>query len=184
MTLRADESQYVAIKTVSEQLLGRKAWYDLKECTSMVVWKKYVIKLLRAVKLAVQETVHVRDDAWFGELSDFVERGLEDTRKSKSIDELFSRLAAALLRISFLQVGVFPDRSKSQEVPLRRDHWRLSAFRSVQYVQSLGQLEGRFWSEQQRKLGAQNQMAVWERYRLSKNKIPYSKWCAEQRPNR
>jgi len=180
MTLRADESQYLTLKIVSEQLLGRKAWYDLKECTSLVVWKKYVTKLLRAMELAVQETVQVRDDLWFEEFSDYVQRGLELARKSKSIDELFSGLSATLLRISFLQIGFFPNQSKSQKVSLRRADWRLSRFRTVQYVQSAEQLEDLFWSKQQGELGVQDQMAVWEHYRTSKSKIRYSEWCGLQ----
>lgn len=177
--IRPDISQHCAIKMAFEQIFGNKAWLDLKECTSIATWKKYTTKLLRAIRLAVEETIQVRDDAWFKEICEHIEHGLQVTTNAKSIDELLSGLSATLIRVVFLQIGGVPNRRQDRKVTLARDNWRLDGFRMVQYVQSNTQLEALFWSKQQKALGFENQMRFWDRYRASKSKIPYSKWCAE-----
>jgi hypothetical protein len=177
--IRPDISQHCAIKMAFEQIFGNKAWLDLKECTSIATWKKYTTKLLRAIRLAVEETIQVRDDAWFKEICEHIEHGLQVTTNAKSIDELLSGLSATLIRVVFLQIGGVPNRRQDRKVTLARDNWRLDGFRMVQYVQSNTQLEALFWSKQQKALGFENQMRLWDRYRASKSKIPYSKWCAE-----
>jgi hypothetical protein len=181
MILRADISQYYAIKAAFEQIFGNEAWLDLKECTAIATWKKYATRLLRAMKLAVEETIHVRDEAWFGEICECIGHGLRITEDVKSVDELLSGLSATLVRLVFLQIGMFPNQSKSRKVTLARDNWRLDAFRTVQYIQSARQLERVFWRKQQAAMGFEEQMKLWEQYRASKNKAPYSKWCAEHK---
>jgi hypothetical protein len=177
MKLCADISQFYTIKTAFEQVFGNKAWLDLKECTSLAIWKKYVTKLLRAVRLAIEETTQVRDDDWFAQVCECIEHGLQITTKAKTIEELLSGLSATLISVVFLQIGMFPDRRGLSDVTLARDNWRLDNFRTVQYVQSNKQLEALFWSTQQRALGVEKQMNLWGKYRASKSKVPYSKWC-------
>jgi hypothetical protein len=176
--LRADSSQYYAIKQAFEQTFGNKAWLELKECTVVGTWKKYTANLLRAIQLAIDETVRFRDDAWFREINGHIEHGLEISRAAKSLDELLSGLAATLISVVFLQVGMFPNRRSRGKVTLARNNWRLDKFRTVQYIQNKGQLEALFWSEQQTALGVEKQMALWNQYRASKAKGPYSAWCA------
>ncbi|HEY5029163.1 MAG TPA: hypothetical protein VIK39_12190 [Candidatus Angelobacter sp.] len=178
-TIRADISQHCAIKMAFEQIFGNKAWLDLKECTSIAIWKKYTTKLLRAIRLAVEETIQIRDDAWFTEICEHIEHGLQITTNAKLIDELLSGLSATLIRVVFLQIGGVPNRRQDRKVTLARDNWRLDDFRTVQYVQSNRQLERLFWSKQQKALGFEKQMRLRDRHRASKSKIPYSKWCTE-----
>jgi hypothetical protein len=178
-TIRADISQHCAIKMAFEQIFGNEAWLDLKECTSIATWKKYTIKLLRAIRLAVEETTQVRDDAWFTEICEHIEYGLQIARNAKLIEELLSGLSATLIRVVFLQIGMVPNRTQDRKVTLARDNWRLDDFRTIQYVQSSRQLERLFWSKQQKALGFEKQMGLRGQYRASKSKVPYSKWCAE-----
>jgi hypothetical protein len=179
MNLRADISQYYAIKLAFEQTFGNKAWLELKECTTVATWKKYTGKLLRAMQLAIDETVRFRDDAWFREIKEHIDHGLKITKTAVSVDELLSGLAATLISVVFLQVGMLPNRRGSRrKVSLTRYHWRLDKFRTVQYIQSKEQVEAIFWSKQQIALGVEKQMAIWNQYRASKAKGPYSEWCA------
>jgi hypothetical protein len=177
--IHADISQYAAIKMAFEQIFGNKAWRDLKECTSIKTWKKYISKLLQAIRLAVKETIEIRDDVWFAEICEHIERGLQITQSARSIEELHSGLSATLIRIVFLQIGMIPNRRQAKHVTLTRENWHLNDFRTVQYIQSNSQLERQFWNKQQKTLGVEKQMNIWERYRASKSKIPYSKWCTE-----
>jgi|SRR5271156_5851071 len=179
--LRADISQHVAIKTALERIFGRRAWLDLKECTSITIWKKYAAKLLQATQIAIEETIQIRDDDWFSEICQHLDRGLEIARGAKSVDELFSGLSATLMKVVFLQIGTLPDRCSATKITLDRSNWRLDTFRTVQYVQGKGQLEGLFWSKQQKLVGVEKQMKVWNQYRTSRTKVPYSKWCAEHK---
>ena len=181
MTVRTDVSQHHAIETTFEQTFGNEVLLDLKECTSIAAWKKYTTKVLRAMRLAVEETTQVRDDAWFAEISEHIEHGLRITESAKSIDELLSGLSATLIRVVFLQIGMFPNRSEFPKVTLTRANWRLDKFRTVQYIQSRKQVEDLFWSKQQKELGVEKQMKLRDQHRASRSKAPYSQWCAEQR---
>jgi hypothetical protein len=180
MKLRYDTSQHFALKGALERTFGKKAWLDLKECTSVAKWKKYTSKLLRAMRIAIEETVRVRDDDWFEEICQHIEHGLKITEAAKEFDELLSALSATLVPLVFLQIGLVPHRTLNPKATLSRKDWRLDGFRTVQYVQTNEQLEAVFWSKQQRSLGVDRQMDLREKYRASKSKVPYSRWCAEQ----
>ncbi len=179
-TLRADISQHCAMKMAFEQIFGTQAWLDLKECTSIAIWKKYITMLLCAMQLAIEETIQVRDDDWFTEVRKHFEDGLQITKTAKLIDELFSDLSATLMRIVFLQIGNVPNRRRDRRVTLARDNWRLDGIRTVQYIQSNSQLEHLFWTKQQNDIGFDNQMRLRGQYRASRSKLTFSKWCIEQ----
>jgi threonine dehydratase len=108
-----------------------------------------------------------------------VARGLESIKRNSTIEDVIASLAGALINISFLQVGFMP-RRKGQDVKitLRKENWDLSLYRSVIYLQSPDQLERKFWSEQQREMGFQNQIDLHYEYKASKSELPYSEWCA------
>ena len=75
MTLRHDISQYHALKTTIEQLLGNKAWLDLKECTSVKTWRSYVLKLFAAVRISIEQSIEIRDEGWVAEVHENLDRG-------------------------------------------------------------------------------------------------------------
>ncbi|RQP21143.1 hypothetical protein DZC73_29430 [Albitalea terrae] len=165
------------LKSAIEQLLGRDAWYELKETTSLSPWRKHVLKLIKAIRVSIRESVQVRDATWMSEVTENLVRGEQAARKSKDIDELLSCFTATLLRQVFLQIGMLPDRTTSPTVSLSKENWRLNRQRSVQYVQSMEQLEAVFWSEQQSRIGFEKQMELHNEHRWSKSELPYSEWC-------
>lgn len=177
MPLRADISQYCALKFAIKQLLGNQAWLDLKECTSLSTWRAYVLKLIKAVRVSIEESVEVRDQMWMDAVIDNLKRGTESVKSSKDIDSLLSGFSATLLRQVFLQIGTIPNHQSARRVTLRRETWRLNYHCSVQ---SLAQVEAVFWSEQQRRIGIERQMELHYEYRVSKSKLPFSQWCRER----
>jgi hypothetical protein len=181
MPLKHDTSHLSMLKQAIEELLGREAWYDLKETTSEAKWRKYLLKLLKAVRISVHESIDVRDKAWIDAVDENLSRGEETLKSSKDIDDLLSSFTATLLRQVFLQIGMRPTRSDAQKVSLSKENWKLNSHRSVQYVQSKVQLEAVFWSEQQKKIGFQKQMALHDEHRQSKSELPYSEWCRQRK---
>lgn len=169
-----------ALKTALEQLLGREAWYDLKETTSLAPWRKYVLKSLKAIRVSTRETVQVRDAAWAAAVEENLSRGEQAAAKCKDIDDLLASFTATLLRQVFLQLGACPDRRTQDRVALRKDNWSMDGQRSVQYVQSGEQLENVFWSEQQVRIGSEEQMKLHDEHRWSKSPLPYSEWCRQR----
>lgn len=177
MTLRPDTSQYYALKAAIEQLLGNKAWLDLKECTSVRTWRKYVLKLFDAVRISITQSIEIRDEAWVVEVHENLDRGAMAAKSAKDIDDLLSVLSATLLRQVFLQIGRLPNRSTARKVTLAREYWTLNSHRSVQYIQTPTQIEAVFLSDQLRSIGVKKQRELHNEHLASKSKLPFSKWC-------
>lgn len=171
-------SKYLSLKSSIENLLGTEAWYALKESDSISIWRKFLGKALRALKVSIHETVQICDDDWLSEVDVLIEHGLEGLKRHNSIDELISCMAATLLNISFLQTGLLPRRKATLNcVSLRKENWRHDSFRQVVYLQTPKQRESLFLSKQQKSLGIEKQMETGRIYQLSGSKLPYSQWC-------
>jgi hypothetical protein len=135
-TLRYDMSQYYPLKETLEEILGGNTYRKLKETGTLKDWRVECTRLLDALGLAAQTTVLVADDDWRAEMKQQIDHGRSLLAASDVIDELLACLCATLIRISFLQLGFAPSRRRINRVPLRKDFWKLDAFRSVQYVQT------------------------------------------------
>ena len=177
MPLRYDISQNYALKEAIEGLLGNEAWLALKETTSIAAWRKQAIRLISAIETAVAATVKAADAGWFDEIAENLERGRSAIKSSKDIEELISALSAMLLRQVFLQLGLLPNRRTDRKVSIRREEWKLDAYRSVVYFQSSEQVEHEFRAQQGKRLSIHEQVELRARHRGSKTKLPYSAWC-------
>jgi len=180
MPLSHDTSHRIAIKGAIEEVLGKDAWYELKETTALAPWRKNVLKVLKAIRLSLAASVHVRDQGWSEEVECNLLRGEEGVKASTDIDELLSCFEATLVRLVFLQIGFAPNFKGHPGLPLRKENWSLDTYRSVQYVQAAEQLEALFWSEQQRRIGFEKQMELRDEHRRSRSKVPYSVWCRQR----
>lgn len=180
MTIRADSSQYYAVKAVFEEVFGNEAWLDLKECTSLAIWKRYTSKLFRAIQLSIEETIEVRDDAWSREICEHISHGQQIAKTAISIDELLSCLSATLIRLVFLQVGMLPNRRQTPKMTLARQNWNLGKFRTVQYIQTSKHLEALFWRKQQGAMDVERQLELFHEYQASKSTAQYSVWCTNR----
>ena len=179
MPLKYDTSHMIMLKSAIEQLLGSDAWYELKETTSFIPWRKNILKLLKVIRISIEESVEIRDQAWIEAVNENLARGEEGARTSKNIDELLSCFTATLLRQVFLQIGALPERTGQPGVSLKKENWRLNGQRSVQYVQSRTQIESMLWNEQQNRIGFKRQMELRNEHRRSKSALPYSEWCRQ-----
>ena len=168
------------LKATVAELLGNEAWLDLKETTSLATWRGYVVKLIDAIKISIQTSIEIRDDAWANEVSENLERGRASAKSAANIEVLLSEFSTTLLRQVFIQIGMCPSRSAARAVSLGRENWRLNGHRSVQYVQSPAQIESAFWSEQQQRIGFEKQMELRTEHRESRSKLPFSRWCKER----
>ena len=175
--LRHDMSHMYALKSSIEDLLGNRAWLELKETTSATTWRRYVLKLLDAIELSVETTVLIKDDEWMQDVRSNLKHGRELMRVAKSPEDVIAALSGTLLRQVFLQLGSAPSRKTAASVPLKSQNWNFSGFRSVQYVQSPQQKEDLFLSKQRRAIGFEAQLDLQSEYRRSRSKLPYSAWC-------
>lgn len=135
--MRFNMEDAYGLKHLFENCFGRKAWYELKHCTDIVIWKKYCGRLLSAIEVSAKSTVQIADEAWFEQLSGEVEHGRKIVQLSEDFEQLFANFSASLGTISFLQLGLIPSRLTVESVTLRHpSNWKLDRYRSVQYVQS------------------------------------------------
>ena len=149
-TIRADMSQFYPMKSVLEQLFGKRCYRRLKETANLTDWKKETDKLLRCIELAIDTTVDVADDDWRLEIKNSLEMGRKNIKSAESITNLFSFLSATLTRLVFTQIGDLPYRGGVETVPLSARYWRLSGYRTVQYVQSKAQYQNQEQLREQR----------------------------------
>ena len=179
MPLKHDLGQNYALKDAIEDLLGKEAWLELKETTSIVPWRRQADRLISAIEKAVAATVKSADATWFEDIGENLTRGRAAVKAAKEIEELTSALTAMLLRQVFLQLGLMPNRKTSAKVSLDRSNWKLDAHRSVFYVQSPEQIESQFWAQQSSRFSFQEKMELKAKHRASGTKLSYSAWCRE-----
>src|SRR4051812_8964219 len=105
MPLKHDLSHMYVLKAAIERLLGRDAWYELKETTSVDAWRKCMLKLIAAIRVSIDESVQVADPDWLTEARNNLSVGAEQLKAAKDFDTLLAVLSALLLRQVFLQLG-------------------------------------------------------------------------------
>lgn len=174
-------TRYIPLKSAIESVLGSDAWYALKESNHLPTWKRYLTRVMGALHISILATVEVHDDDWLIHVNETFKKGKSDMKSSKDIELAIAAFSATLVKISFLQVGLIPQRKGFRgSVPLTHKNWRLRNFRTVMYVQSAEQKEALFWSTQQKNLGIPAQRLLWDEFRKSKSQLPYSAWCAQK----
>lgn len=147
--------RYYSLKATLERVWGKGTYSDLKHCSDVRIWKRYLQRTLEAIELSISETVQIADPAWFEEVAAILEMGAERLHDTGDFDELFQAFAATLIELSFHQIGLCPQRVMSNRATLRRGGWKLNAYRSVQYVQSGEQKERLERRNEQRKAATQ-----------------------------
>lgn len=176
MEIHADTSYFFALKKVIEQLLGRNAWYELKETTSVSVWRHYLKRTVLALEIAIENTVHA-DELWHQEASELLKACEESLHSAKTFDHLVSSFAATLLRLTFLQIGQIPENYRQEKVSLHKSNWKLNSYRTVIYAQKPTQRAQLFWINQQRQIGFGAQRDLYDEYRQSGSTLSYKDWC-------
>jgi hypothetical protein len=180
MPMKHDLSHMYALKSAIEDLLGEAAWRDLKECTSLTTWRRYVLKIIDAIELSVKTNIQICDEDWMTRVASNLAHGRDLARIANDTDDLVAALTATLLEQVFLQLGHAPRRKGSRAVALKAESWRLDSFRTVQIVQTPAQREALFMSKQRREIGFDVQFDLETEYRRSGSKLPYSVWCAQR----
>jgi hypothetical protein len=140
--VRADLSQFYPFKAAIERLLGHSEFMKIKDIGGHPALKASVLRLLRQIEVSIEATVTVVDEPWRSELAEIFARGRDIIKSSKVAGELFASLSATLAELCFLQIGLVPNqRGNRKPLPLKARNWKLSGYRSVQYVQSDAQKE-------------------------------------------
>lgn len=147
--------KFYAMKATLERIWGKDTYADLKHCSDLKVWKKYLQRTLEAIKLAISDTVKVADPEWREGATGILDMGSKRLHDSTEFDDLFQVFAATLTELSFHQIGLCPVRNLSNRATLRKGDWNLSAYRSVQYVQSEEQKERLQRRNEQRRAATQ-----------------------------
>lgn len=176
MEIRADTSYFFALKKVIEQLFGRDAWYELKETTSVSVWRHYLKRTVLALEIAIENTVHA-DELLHQEASELLKACEESLRSAKTFDHLVSSFTATLLQLTFLQIGHIPENYRQERVKLHKSNWKLDSYRTVVYVQKPIQRAQLFWIKQQRQIGFGVQRDLYDEHRRSGLPLSYEDWC-------
>ncbi|MBY0475801.1 MAG: hypothetical protein K2Q13_12190 [Nitrosomonas sp.] len=173
--------KYLVLKSALESIFGKAAWYALKESNHVPTWRKYGIKTLQIIKLAIEATVEIADEEWRQEINNLISDGIASLKTDQEIDEIISTLAGTLIQISFHQIGLMPNcRGSAKPSVLKKGLWRLNLFRSVVYLQTQSQKEQLFLSNQRKEIGFDAQLGLQDKYRKSKTELSFSEWCKNE----
>lgn len=165
-TTRYDDCLH--LKFCIEKIFGRAAWAELKDCSTIKEWRKWIVKSLKAHSVCVSETIKIVDSSWKKEYSDLIDEAIKRASTCSTISDLISGYAGDMLKISFLQLGLIPDRGFQKTVSLSPENWRFDRFRSVQYVQSNDQKDNKFLSQLSNKVDPQAASDLFREYKSSK----------------
>ena len=102
--IRADLSQYYAMKSLFERVLGRSSFTRVKDYAPLAVWKVEARRLIKAIALSIESTVLVVDDEWKDEVKSLLDHGVSRVEMSASVDQLFASLAATFGELAFLSL--------------------------------------------------------------------------------
>jgi len=140
--VRHDMKQFYPMKATLEALLGHPIYLRLKETATVTDWKSALSRLLDAIHLSINSTVHVADQEWRDDIAELIHRGQESIGATETMDDLLASLSATLAQIVFMQIGCIPRRTGNLvTVPLLANWWALDRYRTVQYVQTKKQKE-------------------------------------------
>ncbi len=171
-------TKYLLLKSSIEDLFGSDAWYALKESNHIPTWRKYGVKTLQAIGVSIESTIDICDDEWRSDVARQLAEGIERIKRDNDIDEIIASLAGTLIRVSFIQIGLMPNRKGvTKSTSLRKDAWCLNPYRTVMYTQSKDQKESLFLSKQRKEIGFDAQFELRAEYRRSKTTTSYSEWC-------
>ena len=150
----------------------------LRNQTTSLHGASYGIKALRSIDIAIDDTVEIADEDWRQEIRGIISDVIEIIKKQQEIDEIIATMAGTLIRVSFNQIGAVPYRKGfTKPVALKKELWRLNAFRRVVYLQTPSQKEQLFLNKQQRMIGVEAQLNLQATYRQSKTNLLFSEWC-------
>ena len=79
-----DMSHMYALKSAIEDLLGNRAWLELKESTSTTTWRRYGLKLVNAIELSIGTTIKIKDEDWSAEVHSNLEHGREQGKQERA----------------------------------------------------------------------------------------------------
>jgi hypothetical protein len=130
----------LVLKAALERILGTEEWYRLKDNRALSTWKKSLDRALKMSNAAIKGTVEIADSQWFSEVEQHIEKGRANVKSSKTILDAISAFSACYMLLSFLQLGLAPNKTGSRGRPRSvPNEWKLNANRTVQYVQSAKQ---------------------------------------------
>ncbi len=182
MTNRHSQDYFCEVKDIISKLLGSDAWYYLKESTEAAVWRRYGKRCISAIRASISENYLQADDVWKEDIEDLCKSSLLRIGKANSMECVISHLCKFFIELSFHQSGFMPKCNYHRKnVSAHKHNWNLTLYRTPLFTQTENQKESLFWSVQQKKIGFPAQLEIKEKYRKSKSKLSYSKWCEEKR---
>jgi hypothetical protein len=173
-------SKYLVFKSTIEDLFGQEVWYALKESNDLTIWKKYCSKILDAILVSISDTIKIHDEEWKIEIIEKIKEGKKSINAQKSIDEILAALSAALINISFLQIGFMPRRKgDASKYPLRSGQWKFDRYRTAIYLQTPEQRHIYFIESLLKKIGLKEVNGLLNEHHLEKSELTFEKWYKE-----
>ncbi len=127
----------MSFEYLMSSLFGMQFYHGFVGYLRLTIWKKELIKILKAVKRAIDLNIDT-DEFHRNELISRCDFGMRKLRESKYKDELDANMIESLIRIVFLLLGEMPENARRRSTSNPKC-WKLDRARKITYVQTLQQ---------------------------------------------
>lgn len=129
-----------------QQLYGNKDYVSIKSSHDLQLIKKYYLKILQSIRLAIKETITVIDSGHKRNLFQTLDRFEKDIKSSDSFEEIDVMMVTFQSTLIFLLLGLLPERWRSKNVVNKKENWKLDFYRQIQFVQNVEQRKNLIFS--------------------------------------
>lgn len=121
------------------RLYGDRDYRAIKSYNRPASLRKYYLKIVHTIRLAVEDTILITDAAHRKEMHALLSRAEDMMKMMKTFEDLDQYMVAFQAEFIFLLIGAMPSRWKSKQVINKKNNWKLNGARQIQYTQSAEQ---------------------------------------------
>ncbi len=129
----------MSFSSLIHYLYGDKDYRSVHNSHDLTDAKKYFSKIMKSIKLAIEETIQITDNHRKQELLNTIFEFEKSIKCSKSFENLDQKMIAFQSELIFLLIGLMPRRWQEQKVINKRSLWKLDSYRQIQYSQNANQ---------------------------------------------
>lgn len=129
----------ISFSFLFHHLYGDKTYREVKDYHDLPAFKKYLLKLTKSIKLAIEANLHQTDTFHKTKLINITEETERLINGCKSFDDLDQFMIAFEAEIIFWLLGFFPSRFKN--TTNRKSNWVLDSHRNIIYTQNYEQMK-------------------------------------------
>ena len=120
-----------------QNLYGDRDYRMFKEYQNISITKKYYLKIMKTIRLAVEGNLNYTDKHHFDSIISLLVNCEKRIKLSKSFSTIDQTMIAFQTELIFLLIGSMPKNWNSNRVINKKSSWKLDKYRQITYNQSI-----------------------------------------------